>query len=1166
VFVGRAAELEWLRGCLETAVAGHPRVALVVGEPGIGKTRLLRELQGTASSRGIAVGIGRGFEDLGIPFLPIAEALAPEVHAMSAAVARTLGIDAEIVRRLVRGEVTTAEHSSHRPWQPDDSRLFLAASRAVIEIARTKPLLLMLDDVHWFDQASLELFGHVVLGIADVAGRHPLHLLIVGSTRPVEPSHRLARLLARFQRDDICETLELSGLAEGDVTQLVQGLGLNRPSHQLIAVVNDATQGNPLFVQEVVDHLRRHGALRSQGGHLTTTASATDVPLPLDVTTAIASRLDALDAETRRLLTIAACCGGSIDPAVLAAVADTTSATVVETLERATGHRLVVGDGRTFQFAHPLVRRTLEASPSATQRQRLHATIASALRAHYHAPTPDHDMEIAHHLVAAGPAAEPNLLVAYARRAGQLAFARASWSDAARFFEAALAGGATMLGTRECAELHRLAGLAYFRDQDAGPCLDHYEHAIQGFSEVDDPSGLARSLMGRTRAQFTLASVSYGTLIDPTPLVAVAERLLPSEPVLAGFVWSEIAQVYWTARQPAAARQFAERALDVSRNLGEEVLAAEAHRALALVAGQELDPAGGLSHLEDGLAAARRAGDRWLESQLLQRLPLALVWHGRFDDVDRTTHEGAALTDVLHDWGDRSLAEGALVGVAVARGDFEAAERHAHHTMALIQRSGYPWAGPTALPALACARWYRGAWHDAEDALEILGEPGQVFDEPGPALQFMLFLLRHTIRAWTDDPATLRAEYNERIVPLAASVSAPEAADAYGIGLCGAVVDMAERVGSPAMAGSVYDQLARAEERGLLVSSGWVCLVARALGTAATLLRQWDRAARWFDTALAQATMRGMRPEIARTHLGIARLLVARGRAADRARAPRHVGEALSLFQQLGATPFLDEARTLAEMLDAPTGSSSRRLKASAGVTRREESILRHLGRGHDDRAIARDLVLRPATLARDLRALLRKLGVTSRGAAAAYAREHGFAPEPPPLRESRTITILFTDVKGSTTLFERLGDVAARDLLRVHDETVRDALARRGGTEIKHTGDGIMATFPSVALGLACAIEVQRAIAAHNAHAPQRFLGVRIGLNAGEPVSEAGDVFGAAVGAAARICNRASPGQILVSDVVRHLATGQDLRFVDRGQTKLRGFARRFRLFEVPW
>ncbi|HXJ33710.1 MAG TPA: AAA family ATPase [Candidatus Eisenbacteria bacterium] len=1165
-FVGRAAELEWLRGCLESALAGRPRVALVVGEPGIGKTRLLRELQTHATARGASVCVGRGHEDLAIPFLPIAEALAPRVQSMSASVARLLGGDADVVRRLVHGDVATgAVHDSHRPWQPHDPKLFLAASRAVIELAREEPMVLMLDDVHWVDQASLELFTHLVLGIADVAGRDRLPLLVVASSRPVEPTHRLGRAIARFQRDDVCETLDLEGLGEMDLTRLVQGLGLRRPSHQMIAVVNEATHGNPLFVQEVIDHLRRHGAIREQGGTLTTSASAADVPLPLDVTTAIASRTDALDVETRRLLTLAACIGDRIVPEVLAAVSATPQAVVVERLDGAVAGRLLTTDGRAFQFAHPLIRRAFYATPSPSQRQRMHLTVASALRAHYLPATPDGDLEIAHHLIAAGPAADPIHVVAYARRAGHLAFSRASWTDAARCYAAALDAGGETIPVRERAELHRLAGLAHARDQDAGPCLDHYEKAIAAFTEADDPRGLARSLMGKTRACFTLASVGYGTLIDPGPLTAVAERLADDDPSLCGFVWAELSQVYWTARRAGQAREMAERGLEIGRRLGDDPLAAESHRSAALAASQALDPRGALEHLEQGLVCARRGGDSWIESNLLQRRPLALLWSGRLADADAAAFEAAEITRRLHDWGDNSLAEGALTCLAVARGDFDGAERHAYRAMALLQRSGYPWAGPTALPALACARIARGAFGEAEDALAILGDPGQVFDDPGPAIQFAVFVLRQAVRAWTERPEDLRAELHDRFLPLARPITRDDAADVYAVGMYGALVETAERLAAPELAEPVYDVLVRAAERGVVVSSGWVCLTARVLGAAATMLHRWDEAQAWFETGLAQATTHGMRPELARIHLGLARLLVARGRRADRRRAVDHVGRALPILRELGMTPFEDQARTLAAVLETAAAAPAQ-LESTEGLNRREHTILFHLARGHDDATIARDLVLRADTLARHLRTLFRKIGVDTRAEAVLYARSLGVVPEPPPARDRPLAVILFTDIAGSAALFDRLGDAAARELVRTHDSIVRDALARTGGVETKHTGDGIMATFASVSLALDCAVLLQRQIAAHNARSPERRLGVRVGINAGEAMLEDHDFFGTAVTAAARICARARPGQILVAEVVRQLASGQAVRFTDKGRVALRGFARRYHLFEVSW
>jgi adenylate cyclase len=161
--------------------------------------------------------------------------------------------------------------------------------------------------------------------------------------------------------------------------------------------------------------------------------------------------------------------------------------------------------------------------------------------------------------------------------------------------------------------------------------------------------------------------------------------------------------------------------------------------------------------------------------------------------------------------------------------------------------------------------------------------------------------------------------------------------------------------------------------------------------------------------------------------------------------------------------------------------------------------------------------------------------------------------------------TILFTDMEGSTTLTRRLGDAAAQQVLRTHNTIVRDALKAHDGSETKHTGDGIMASFPSASRALECAIAIQRAFAAHNESADEP-IRVRIGLNAGEPVAEEEDLFGTAVQLAARICAHAEPGQILAPIVVRELAAGKRFLFADLGDVALRGFDDPVRLFEVRW
>ncbi|MCH7837000.1 MAG: adenylate/guanylate cyclase domain-containing protein [Chloroflexi bacterium] len=165
--------------------------------------------------------------------------------------------------------------------------------------------------------------------------------------------------------------------------------------------------------------------------------------------------------------------------------------------------------------------------------------------------------------------------------------------------------------------------------------------------------------------------------------------------------------------------------------------------------------------------------------------------------------------------------------------------------------------------------------------------------------------------------------------------------------------------------------------------------------------------------------------------------------------------------------------------------------------------------------------------------------------------------------------TILFTDMEGSTALAQRLGDARAQDVRRAHNTIVRDALRAEGGSEIKHTGDGIMASFPSASHALACAVAIQRAVAAlRQAQGDQveARLSVRIGLNAGEPVVEEDDLFGTSVDLAKRICDHAEPGEILVSDVVRQLAAGKDFLFSDRGEVVPKGFDEAVRLYTVRW
>lgn len=161
---------------------------------------------------------------------------------------------------------------------------------------------------------------------------------------------------------------------------------------------------------------------------------------------------------------------------------------------------------------------------------------------------------------------------------------------------------------------------------------------------------------------------------------------------------------------------------------------------------------------------------------------------------------------------------------------------------------------------------------------------------------------------------------------------------------------------------------------------------------------------------------------------------------------------------------------------------------------------------------------------------------------------------------------IMFTDLEGSTDISTRLGDDVVMEVLRGHNAVVRDCLTESGGREVKHTGDGVMASFVSAGRAVECTKAIQQKLDENMRQDPERSARVRIGLSAGEPVMDGDDLFGAAVNQAARICAHARPTQILVSGTVRDLSVGKMFEFLDQGMVPLKGFPEPVRLYEVPW
>ena len=329
--------------------------------------------------------------------------------------------------------------------------------------------------------------------------------------QPRSASVWLARI-ARLRREELTVSLDLQGLEEGEIDLLIRGLGLAEPTHQLVASVSATTRGNPLFVQELLHDLVKRGALRRRGGYLAAVGDLATARLPAELTSVITARIQPLGERCREVLRLASLLGLRFSLQTLAAVSDTSEEALLAPLEEAMEQRLLESDGPMLEFMHALVRHVLASEQSGVRVQRMHRRIAETLQRLGPCGRDDELFEITHHLIAAGPVADPRAGLQVPRLAGHRALAMSAWGRAAGYFEAALtvADASGQCSAHDRAVLHHRAAFAYSRDLDAGPCLEQYALAIAGYRETTDVRSLARAVAEQTRAHVMLASAPYG--------------------------------------------------------------------------------------------------------------------------------------------------------------------------------------------------------------------------------------------------------------------------------------------------------------------------------------------------------------------------------------------------------------------------------------------------------------------------------------------------------------------------------------------------------------------------------------------------------------------------------------------------------------------------------
>ena len=943
VFVGRARELDDLRGWLGKAFDGRGRLVAIEGEAGIGKTRLVEEFVKVARSRGVPARVGRAREDAsGTPLWPW--------------------------RRLVRGLDAARRYSTADAASTARLQLFDDVVDLLRAEAEPAGLVLVLEDLHWADSASFALLRHVT------AELHDSRILIVATYR--DSSGVLAELI----REPGVAIVRLSPFTAGEVVDYLARVGA-RSDPQWARFVHQRAAGNPLYVRVL-------GRVAVPGGPDVFDPAAVERAVEREpaLRRLVAASLDPLGADCVRLLGAASAIGEEFDLSVVARACDRTSSEVAVTLDGAMSSGVLGDSARPglCRFSHSLVRDAVYGDLDHAERAGWHRRIALALEAEAEA---EHSgmraAEVATHWSrAASDQLSRRRAGLWARRAARVAAADFAYEEAVRFAQLAL----SHLSTAPAGEGPAGAAPAGAGPAGAGPAGERAE-ALLELAGAQSGCGAYRAALETAAAVVPIAAgaerfdlvaqactVVQGVSGDPDIRVAVrrlcerALAVLPeSERVPRARVLAELACLVAGPSHEgfdgalAQAQELSAESLELATASADPVAEFEALRArhLALVA-------------DDFVAERLAIGTRAISLADAGHVPQAAMWGHlwRFDAamqvgniavMDAELAQLRAVVDKLRlplaRWHlERTRAtRAALVGDFGEAIEYNLAARAIGRRMDDISLTGLTFSFDVCLSQL------RGSW-------ELLGDALWAVLRHAPPIPIVVASKATALHGCgrLDEAREAYEQGRERVLSMPF--------DGTWLPTHTILADVTVALGDEATAAALYDRLAPHGAYGVASGAGTVFYggaVAGYLGRLALLLGRHDKAIAHLEQAQTFDMRLSARPFVALHRLSLAQAHLLRGAPGDHAVAARTVQEAAATFRRLDMPGRLAEATALADRLSTA--------RPTDPLTAREREIAALVTAGMSNKAIADKLVLSERTVETHVRNVLAKLGLTRR-------------------------------------------------------------------------------------------------------------------------------------------------------------------------------------------
>ena len=964
-----------LEAALDDALSGQGRVVMLAGEPGIGKTRTVQESAVLAEARGAQVLWGRCYEEQGAPpYWPWVQAIRAYVQQAGAEqLSAEMGSGAADIAEIVpEVQSKLPDLAVPRPLEPGRARFRLFDSIATFlkNAARSRPLMLVLDDLHWADRSSLLLLEFLAQEIENSP------LLLAGAHRDVEVtrSHPLSQTLGSLVREQLFRRVQLDGLTRQEVGQLVQGNAGITLTPVAEEAVHSRTDGNPFFVGEVTRQVTLENLTQDEDW-----ASI----IPEGVRDAIGRRLNRLSERCVDVLTTASIIGREFDFRLLILLSGEVSEDqLLRAVDEGVSAHLIEdvrGQTNRYQFSHALIQQTLAEDLTTSRRVRLHGRIAEALEDLYGDDAKVHAAEMAHHFAEVQTSTGVTKMVRYSLLAGEQALAAYAWDEAIAHFERGLVSralfqsGKAAAPDKEAADL--LFGLA--RAQSA---------VVEGHQLVDALSNLSRAFdyyaeagdiaQAVAAAEFPIAVTTY-LIPGLSQLLARALTLVPADSHEAGRLLSRYGGILGAVESDyEGAQQALSRAIAIARREGDVPLEVQTLAYASAASGQHLR---WQESVDNGLQAIRLAtGDENTSSERDSRFWTA-VCSLRMGDLEGARPHALVLRNLAQRHStSRLVASSSLVPIAYLsclEGDWKAGREVTGLGLELSPLSA------TILWPRVLLEYETGEFAQGEIYLERLLE---AMHQAGPLQLLAPVRVTSAIAAVariTGVPDRLEIAQSAAEAVLSDSSVRPFITMFAKAGLALLAVVKGDRSAAEEHYHYLLDQ------RGTMV---WTLTsIDRLLGLLSQTMNESDLAADHFEDALAFCRKAGYRSELAWSCCDYADAIYQRNGPEDRGKAKALLDESLAISTELGMKPLNEQVTERLDMIQAQPPPV---LTYPAGLSQREVEVLRLIAAGKTDREIADELFISFRTVGNHVRNILNKTNTANRTEATAFAVREGLA------------------------------------------------------------------------------------------------------------------------------------------------------------------------------